>query len=397
MKSTLSLIFIFIGLTAYSQVRISIAGDVRDAATGDPLAYATVGVKNRVEQTSTNAQGQFQLVIEEGADSDTLVVTYIGYGKFEKRVAKLASFERIVLREYATVLDEVVIEERKFDPRDLDRTLRQIRGNIYACDAEVSNLDYNNFLAAANGDVRKKSDFNLNKYDKSVRDYYQRYQKPSKVKRSRRDTVSNFNDYPAVNISYEGALAYCNWLTEEYNGHPKKKKFKKVLFRLPTLDEWQIAALGYPKFQSWTLMDNIVEVTISKDTMDAMKGPREKMKMDETILYPWFNVYHMRNRVWNQWGCYLGNFNVTTDRHCPARAGAYDGFTMMAFGRAYFPNDIGLYDVVGNVAEMIDEKGKACGGSWKDAPEKSTIRSVKNYSGPDETVGFRVFMEVIEK
>ena len=63
---------------------------------------------------------------------------------------------------------------------------------------------------------------------------------------------------------------------------------------------------------------------------------------------------------------------------------------------SYFPNGLGLYDVVGNVAEMIDEKGKACGGSWNDIPEESTIRSVKTYTGPHDTVGFRVFMEVVE-
>jgi hypothetical protein len=45
---------------------------------------------------------------------------------------------------------------------------------------------------------------------------------------------------------------------------------------------------------------------------------------------------------------------------------------------------------------MIDEKGKACGGSWNDTPEASTIRSVKIYQKPNDTIGFRVFMEVVE-
>ncbi|MEJ0033285.1 MAG: hypothetical protein WDO15_24445 [Bacteroidota bacterium] len=166
---------------------------------------------------------------------------------------------------------------------------------------------------------------------------------------------------------------------------------------MPTLNEWQIAALGYNKFQSWNLRENMVEVTIAKDTMNIFKGEKKKMKVDDTILYPWYWVYHMRNRVYNQFGCYLGNFKIDVDRHCVSRAFAYDGWTMMARTESYFPNNIGLYDVVGNVAEMIDEKGKACGGSWNDVPEKSTIQSVKTYNSPDETVGFRVFMEVLEK
>jgi hypothetical protein len=58
---------------------------------------------------------------------------------------------------------------------------------------------------------------------------------------------------------------------------------------------------------------------------------------------------------------------------------------------------MGLWDVVGNVAEMTNEKGKACGGSWNHTPEESTIRSINEYKGPDAAVGFRPFMEVIEQ
>ena len=63
----------------------------------------------------------------------------------------------------------------------------------------------------------------------------------------------------------------------------------------------------------------------------------------------------------------------------------------------YFPNRMELYDVIGNVAEMIDEEGKAMGGSWNHSPEKSTIKSVNEYEGSDPSVGFRIFMEVIEE
>jgi hypothetical protein len=45
---------------------------------------------------------------------------------------------------------------------------------------------------------------------------------------------------------------------------------------------------------------------------------------------------------------------------------------------------------------MIDEKGKACGGSWNDLPENSTIHSVKTYKKPDASIGFRIFMEVVQ-
>jgi hypothetical protein len=47
------------------------------------------------------------------------------------------------------------------------------------------------------------------------------------------------------------------------------------------------------------------------------------------------------------------------------------------------------------VAEMVAEKGKACGGSWNHAPENATISSINEYSNSSGAVGFRVFMEVI--
>ena len=47
-------------------------------------------------------------------------------------------------------------------------------------------------------------------------------------------------NYPVVNISYEGAALFCKWLTECYNNFPKRK-YKKVIFRLPSKDEWLLA------------------------------------------------------------------------------------------------------------------------------------------------------------
>ncbi|HMI67578.1 MAG TPA: hypothetical protein VK517_16170 [Cyclobacteriaceae bacterium] len=73
-----------------------------------------------------------------------------------------------------------------------------------------------------------------------------------------------------------------------------------------------------------------------------------------------------------------------------------DGFVMAGPVAQYFPNEMGFFDVVGNVAEMTDEKGKACGGSWNHVPQESTIVSINSYSGPDASIGFRIFMEVLE-
>jgi hypothetical protein len=389
----------------FAQTKMIIVGGVTDVATHEPLAYATIRVTGHVDETVSGADGKFELSVPATAENDTLIVTYVGYEKFMKPIPQLASFENVQLKEYATMLEEVHIVHRQADMRDADRNMKLLRGNLYASEMEVTNIQYNDFLSWLEDhnktELRKKHGFKLDRYPKSVQEFYARYVTISDPKldrrNSRRDSVQSFNSYPAVNITYEDAVAYCEWLTDEYNENSKKKRFKKVKFRLPTLKEWQIAALGDDKFQSWDLYDNLVEVIMAKDTNNFIKGKKVKMKYDDTILYPWYKIYHMRSRVYNHKGCYLGNFKTIVDHHCPWISYGYDGFTMMARVQCYFPNDIGLFDVVGNVAEMIDEKGKACGGSWNDPPEKSTIQSIKNYNGPDETVGFRVFMEVIEK
>lgn len=385
--------------------RMIIVGDVKDADTAEPLAYATIGLKGHIEETVSNAEGKFELSIPTSAHKDTLVVTYVGYGRFEKALNSLSSFEHVLLKQMTTVLDEIHVVHRQLDLRDIDRDVRIIRDNLYAMNYEVTNREYNDFLSWLDDynktELRKKHEFNLSGYEKSVQEFYSKYHKPTanKKRTTGKDPEPNYSWFPAVNITYEGAVEYCKWLTDRYNENPKKKKFKKVLFRLPTLNEWQIASLGYPKFQSWNLLENEVEVVIPKDstTKDIMKGERKMIKIDKDILYPWYWVYYRRNTPDNQFGCYLGNFKIEKAVPCPANAPAYDGYVMMSPVGAYFPNNIGLYDVVGNVAEMIDEKGKACGGSWAEHPLKSTIQSVKNFSGPDETVGFRVFMEVLEK
>jgi hypothetical protein len=64
---------------------------------------------------------------------------------------------------------------------------------------------------------------------------------------------------------------------------------------------------------------------------------------------------------------------------------------------SYFPNRFGMYAISGNVAEMISEPGKTKGGSWNDIPYYGQAPVVKTETLPSPTVGFRVFMEVIEE
>ena len=84
-------------------------------------------------------------------------------------------------------------------------------------------------------------------------------------------------------------------------------------------------------------------------------------------------------------------------KDCPVKLGDFkDGGFFQVTADAYFPNNYGLYNMSGNLAEMIDTKGEAMGGSWANPPEECKVTSKSSYDGPSPSVGFRVFMEVKE-
>jgi len=398
------LIICLVAHTGWSQENTErIRGKVTDAQTRMPLSGATVAVKARGLELICNDAGEFQFTVPRDALSDSLEVSHLGYKTQRKRLADIRDGEDFTLTDYSIELRVVTITSRNLKTKDIDRSLRVIRGPLYAFETETTNGLYNLFLSyleEQSPELYRKCNYDLSAIEADDISLFEEYVAPYKKPRNKRDTtVRDYTAFPAVNISHEAAVIFCQWLTEQYNATPGKKLFSKVRFRLPTLKEWQIAALGYSKFQTWDVQENLVDVLVSDDSLQMLphKGVRKTIPVGKDILYPWFRSFYYRRSPQNDRGCFLGNFKVTDPaRLCDLKLPGFDGWIMMAQTATYFPNDIGLYDVVGNVAEMIDEKGKACGGSWNDPPGNSTIHSVKSYRRADPSIGFRIFMDVIE-
>lgn len=317
-----------------------------------------------------------------------------------ERIARRNNREEIVARllKDATPVS-IPFTRLAIDGKKTEGQFRKVFKNVFANESEVTNEQYNVFLAYLQSskldELYKKYQFDFTGLEEPALGFMKNYSRamvPTKKDRF-------FTQYPAVYVSYEAAEAYCQWLTDQYNNVPERK-YKKVVFRLPTKKEWQLAALGIENPVSWELKENKSNVKVFPNDQEFGKNFMIKeVTLDEPdLLYPWFKFYNYRNRALNNKGCSLGNFKWPDDQKpCqPAKMTSVDGFALMAGVKSYFPNDIGLYDMVGNVAEILKEEGNAAGGSWNHSPEESTVQSILEYKKPSSEIGFRVFMEVIE-
>ncbi|MFO7658066.1 MAG: SUMF1/EgtB/PvdO family nonheme iron enzyme [Bacteroidales bacterium] len=117
----------------------------------------------------------------------------------------------------------------------------------------------------------------------------------------------SYDNYPVVGVNWSQARAFCIWRTQMLNSILRSNGQPGVHdYRLPIETEWEYAARGGL----------------------------------EHSMYPW-GGYYTRNKE----GCFLANFK-------PLRGNYADdgGVVSIAVGQ-YQPNEYGLYDMSGNVAE----------------------------------------------
>lgn len=167
----------------------------------------------------------------------------------------------------------------------------------------------------------------------------------------------SYKDYPVVGISYDQAKAYCVWRTEAVKQMMKSYDMEPVDFeyRLPTRTEWElIANAGFS---------------------DKQKKYIRKLENKKN--------YRGALRTCNM---------VYTDSN---REELIPNFRMLAPTRVYLPNKYNVYNLYGNVAEMVQECNVAVGGSYLDSYQEIVpCNKALSYEGPERWLGFRCVCEV---
>ena len=106
-----------------------ISGLIVDVETGDPLPFATLGLKHAGKGTVTNSTGEFGLKISPENYSDTLVVSYLGYFAREIPVKQsLGNIFKIAMNREFISIPEIIIKNQ-IPQEIIYKTLKSIPHN----------------------------------------------------------------------------------------------------------------------------------------------------------------------------------------------------------------------------------------------------------------------------
>src|SRR5690349_10016023 len=130
-------------INVFGQSPLSVNGIVADARTKEPLGFATIAIKHTARGSISDPKGKFVINVPKIFPADTRVVTHLGYATFEVALHSFQFGQTIFLEESYTLLDVVTISRVIVNTRSIEKDLRQIRGNLFAMESEVTNTQYN--------------------------------------------------------------------------------------------------------------------------------------------------------------------------------------------------------------------------------------------------------------
>lgn len=178
-----------------------------------------------------------------------------------------------------------------------------------------------------------------------------------------------YRDYPVVGVSKAQAEKYCEWLTEVWR---QKTGNNELVFRLPARAEFLRAANGSAMdrpyaWDGYFIRDAKGLVRCNHLALDNTSISRDPQTGELIVIpYPFSNYASALSS------------DITAPSH------------------SYWPNEFGLFNLNGNVSEMVAEEGIAVGGNWNSPGYDVRNQSTEVFTTASSKVGFRPVMTFVE-
>lgn len=196
-----------------------------------------------------------------------------------------------------------------------------------------------------------------------------------------------YNRFPVVGVSYEQVLEYCRWrsrvVTSHYNREQKLDSlhadYARYTYRLPSEAEWE-SALRVAGNKPYGISCIASPLTVNPAGAAYLKR-RSGSSLDVRQVKADIVAYNKTKpeRTWINYQQAEPYFLRLTS----------PGYVWQGP-----PNDFGLYQMLGNAAEMVQEEGVTKGGSYLDPLAACTVQARGRYEGPAPHIGFRCVCEV---
>jgi formylglycine-generating enzyme len=279
--------------------------DVNYAYTARNKQVSISGFWMDATEITNNEYRQFTKWVTDSVAASVLGAPYVkpdkdGVDRVDwKKASAIKYGDKAIIEKLDAII--VTADNRIFGKKELDARKIVYHSEIFDYKASAFNRDTNlqrkEFIIKQ--DIRVYPDTLC-----WIRDFAYSYNEPMSKQYYSHPAYGN---YPVVGVNWKQATAFCEWRTHYLMAYNEsKKKAGQTDFRLPTEAQWEYAA----------------------------RGGRSQSS------YPWGGPY-LRNKK----GCLLANFKPGRGNY-PEDGGLY---TVRA--DAYWPNDFGLYNMAGNVAE----------------------------------------------
>ncbi|WP_411028807.1 carboxypeptidase-like regulatory domain-containing protein [Spongiimicrobium sp. 3-5] len=104
------IILLFISFTSFAQNSITtVSGQILDQETSEPIPFASIYIKALPIGTTSNEEGYFVFHIPAERETDTIVISAIGYLSISKKGENFIPDQKVYLSSKITDLDEVIL------------------------------------------------------------------------------------------------------------------------------------------------------------------------------------------------------------------------------------------------------------------------------------------------